>query len=218
MVKTRKKSSTPKRKKIRKATTKKSSRATKKKPGKVTRPKKAAKPKKVRSSSKAGSVKSGSKKSGIARKKAQTKSSSKSSKLAVKPSRIEELRAMLEARRAEILEEIKRARQDSLEIDRTSFPEVGDLVSASVEKEKAFEYGEAGVNALREIDLALEKLEEGTYGICESCGKPISLKRLRIMPSARLCIRCKAKEEEIKLSHDRLNRYPSAFGQEGAED
>lgn len=110
-------------------------------------------------------------------------------------SRAEELRSMLETKRAELLEEIRRARQDSVETDRTSVPEVGDLVSASLEKERAFEYGELGVNALREIDNALEKLSEGTYGICELCGKPIGLRRLKVMPSARLCIECKSKEE-----------------------
>lgn len=111
------------------------------------------------------------------------------------PSRAEKLRSMLEAKRAEILEEIRRARQDSMEIDRMSFAEVGDLVSASVEKEKAFEYGEIGVNALREINTALEKLKAGTFGICEMCGRQIGLKRLRVMPSARLCIKCKSSEE-----------------------
>jgi DnaK suppressor protein len=109
--------------------------------------------------------------------------------------RVEELRAMLEAKRAEVLDEIKRAREDSVTTDQTSFPEVGDLVSASVEKERAFEYGEAGVHALREINAALEKLKEGTYGICEICGKAIGIKRLKVMPSARLCIKCKSKEE-----------------------
>jgi DnaK suppressor protein len=110
-------------------------------------------------------------------------------------SRAEQLRVMLETKRAEIMAEIRRTRQDGIENDRTSFPEVGDLVSASVEKERAFEYGEIGVNALREIDNALGKLEEGTYGICEICGKPIGLRRLKVMPSARLCISCKSKEE-----------------------
>jgi DnaK suppressor protein len=109
--------------------------------------------------------------------------------------RVQQLKAMLEAKGAEILEKIRRARADSLDADRTSFAEVGDLVSASVEKEKAFEYGEAGVNAMREIATALEKLKGGTYGICERCGKPIGLKRLQAMPSARLCVKCKIKEE-----------------------
>ena len=137
------------------------------------------------------------------RKKAVRSGSAGSSKRASKPrglkagagSRAEELRSMLETKRAELLEEIRRARQDSMESDRTSFPEVGDLVSASVEKERAFEYGELGVNALREIDNALEKLKEGTFGVCELCGKPIGLRRLKVMPSARLCIACKSKEE-----------------------
>jgi DnaK suppressor protein len=109
--------------------------------------------------------------------------------------RMQSLSTMLTRKGAEILEQIKRAREATADTDRTSFAEVGDLVSASVEKEKAFEYGEAGVNALREIRSALRKLKEGTYGLCELCGKPIGLKRLEVMPYARLCVKCKAKEE-----------------------
>ncbi len=109
--------------------------------------------------------------------------------------RVKELRTMLETKRAEVLEEIKRAREASMKNDHTSFPEVGDLVSASVEKERAFEHGEAGIHALREISAALEKLKTGTYGICEMCTKAIGIKRLKVMPSARLCIKCKSKEE-----------------------
>ncbi|HVP58506.1 MAG TPA: TraR/DksA C4-type zinc finger protein [bacterium] len=109
--------------------------------------------------------------------------------------RVQKLRAMLEAKSAEILEKIRRAREESVDTDRTSFAEVGDLVSASVEKEKAFESGEAGVNAMREIATALERLKGGTYGACERCGKPIGFKRLQAMPSARLCVKCKTREE-----------------------
>ena len=121
----------------------------------------------------------------------------KISKPRLKPDspRVQKLRAMLESKQAEILRQIKRARADSLDVDNASFPEVGDLVSASVEKEKAFEYSEAGVNALREIAGALEKLKGGTYGVCERCGKPIGVKRLEAMPSARLCVHCKTSEE-----------------------
>jgi RNA polymerase-binding protein DksA len=110
-------------------------------------------------------------------------------------SRAEELRSILEAKRSEILQEIRRARQDSVKTDRETYAEVGDLVSASVEKERAFEYGELGVQLLREIDTALEKLKEGTFGICEMCTKPIGIRRLKVMPSARLCIKCKSMEE-----------------------
>ena len=110
-------------------------------------------------------------------------------------SRAEQLRAILEAKRAEIIQEIRRTRQDSVKSDHASYAEVGDLVSASVEKERAFEYGEIGANLLREIDAALRKLKEGTFGICEMCTKLIGIRRLKVMPSARLCIKCKSKEE-----------------------
>jgi DnaK suppressor protein len=44
--------------------------------------------------------------------------------------------------------------------------------------------------ALFEIDLALKKINQGKYGICESCGKPISKRRLKFLPQARKCIKC----------------------------
>jgi RNA polymerase-binding transcription factor DksA len=53
---------------------------------------------------------------------------------------------------------------------------------------------DALVGSLREtlgdIDNALEKIDTGTYGICERCGKPIGEDRLAAMPMARLCIQC----------------------------
>jgi DnaK suppressor protein len=46
------------------------------------------------------------------------------------------------------------------------------------------------LEGLREVDDALAKFEDGTYGKCESCGEQISEARLEAMPSARLCIAC----------------------------
>ena len=42
------------------------------------------------------------------------------------------------------------------------------------------------------IDHTLEKIEKGTYGICDNCGKPIAPERLEALPQANLCIECKA--------------------------
>ena len=44
---------------------------------------------------------------------------------------------------------------------------------------------------LDEIERALRKFEEGTYGLCDSCGKPIDSARLEILPQASLCVNCK---------------------------
>lgn len=44
---------------------------------------------------------------------------------------------------------------------------------------------------LKDIDEALTKIEDGTYGTCENCGEPIDPKRLEVMPHAHLCIACR---------------------------
>ena len=46
---------------------------------------------------------------------------------------------------------------------------------------------------LAEIEAALAKLEDGTYGLCEDCGQAIAPARLEAMPSARFCITCASK-------------------------
>ena len=48
------------------------------------------------------------------------------------------------------------------------------------------------VDQLAGVDYALAKFEQGTYGICESCGQPIDLGRLEALPQATLCMECKA--------------------------
>jgi len=48
---------------------------------------------------------------------------------------------------------------------------------------------------LEDIEHALAKFEDGTYGICELCGSIIELPRLEVMPEARYCISCQVKSE-----------------------
>ena len=43
---------------------------------------------------------------------------------------------------------------------------------------------------LNEIDEALKRIEEGIFGVCEQCQKPIALKRLKVVPYTRYCIKC----------------------------
>jgi DnaK suppressor protein len=48
---------------------------------------------------------------------------------------------------------------------------------------------------LRDIDAALDRIDEGTYGICEECQEPIGEARLKALPYATLCVDCKADRE-----------------------
>ena len=49
---------------------------------------------------------------------------------------------------------------------------------------------------LRKIQSALQRIDDGTYGICDACGEEIAITRLKARPVTRLCINCKAKQEE----------------------
>ncbi|QVL31021.1 TraR/DksA C4-type zinc finger protein [Telmatocola sphagniphila] len=50
----------------------------------------------------------------------------------------------------------------------------------------------------REIQSALDRIEQGTYGICEHCSKPISKRRLNALPYARRCLHCEAAENFVR--------------------
>jgi DnaK suppressor protein len=67
---------------------------------------------------------------------------------------------------------------------------------------------EIGVGTSLEVDLecterALAKLDEGTYGLCDACGKPIAPKRLQAMPDVVLCIECAAARPRAVASRQR---------------
>ena len=49
---------------------------------------------------------------------------------------------------------------------------------------------------IKKIHDALQRMENGTYGFCESCGEDIGVARLKARPVTRLCINCKSKQEE----------------------
>lgn len=70
--------------------------------------------------------------------------------------------------------------------------------SLELEKRVALENRVGG--AIAEIEHALHKLDAGTYGLCDSCGKPISPDRLEALPQASLCMDCKAKNAKGKVS------------------
>lgn len=63
------------------------------------------------------------------------------------------------------------------------------------EREKSIGMEQSLREHLRQVDHALGRIEDGTYGECERCGKPIPQDRHLAMPEATLCIDCKAQEE-----------------------
>lgn len=73
---------------------------------------------------------------------------------------------------------------------------MADQGTDTMDREMAFMMASKSGRFLYHIDQALQRIKDGTYGLCQSCGKPISAARLEAVPHARLCIKCKSAEEE----------------------
>jgi RNA polymerase-binding transcription factor DksA len=99
------------------------------------------------------------------------------------------LRAQLAAERDRVSDQLR-----ELGVDRSSFDE-GFADSGQVTAERGEVQALVGTlrETLTDIDVALAKFDNGAYGVCESCGGPISEARLEAMPAARLCITCASK-------------------------
>lgn len=83
------------------------------------------------------------------------------------------------------------------ETDEPTFQDnhLGDLATATFDREMASSLEENSTHVLVEIDAALARIDEGTYGICQRCGNPIGRERLEALPWATLCIDDKRKQE-----------------------
>lgn len=76
-----------------------------------------------------------------------------------------------------------------------------------VERETTMALVEALESRKSEVQLALAKIESGGYGVCERCGEPIDPERLKIMPEATMCVRCKSLTEKQRGGHRPAERF-----------
>jgi len=84
--------------------------------------------------------------------------------------------------------------------EETAFPELGDQASAEINRNFALRLRERERKLLKKIEAAIEKIDNGSYGVCETCGQEIGLKRLEARPVTTMCIDCKTEQEaEEKL-------------------
>ena len=108
-----------------------------------------------------------------------------------------EFRSLLERERQRIAETIAHLHEENprnIEDElgevagRGSDNHLGDMATVTFDRELDEGLEEGAQQTLAQIDRALTRLEEGTYGSCERCGKPIGEERLRARPWATLCI------------------------------
>ena len=115
----------------------------------------------------------------------------------------ERFRGILEEERQRVLDAINYLHEETPgsledeteEIVGNSDNHLGDTATATLDREIDYSLEENSEQVLRAIDGALQRIEEGTFGICETCGQPISEERLEAIPYATQCIDCRRKGE-----------------------
>jgi RNA polymerase-binding transcription factor DksA len=103
--------------------------------------------------------------------------------------RLEDERTQLDTQLATIVEESFAASQSDMSGDVGLDDESADAGTATFEREKDLSIENNVRDLLQKIERALRRMDEGTYGICDICGKPIEKARVKALPYVDLCIK-----------------------------
>ena len=130
------------------------------------------------------------------------------SKSPFKKNELEKFRQLLLDKRKSLIHEMSGVMKD--QFSDTPKDSTGDLSSHSyhmadqgtdaMERELAFMFASKSGRLVYHIDEALRRIDDGIYGLCFSCDKPVAVSRLKAVPHARLCIKCKESEERRKTA------------------
>jgi DnaK suppressor protein len=109
---------------------------------------------------------------------------------------MEPYRQMLLDLKQRLIKEVMLNQEASNESNDGDVLDLADQASDSYDKDLANSLSEAERARLQAVEKALQRVNEGRYGLCEDCGKPIPLARLKVLPFAKLCVACQQAEEK----------------------
>jgi DnaK suppressor protein len=108
---------------------------------------------------------------------------------------------MLEDSRQSLLESAKKTLMEESNFDTDDLPDEIDLASSEYAQSMVFRLRDREKFLLKKIEMALKRIEDGTFGVCERCEEEIAAKRLEARPVTTLCIRCKEEQEKKEKSY-----------------
>jgi DnaK suppressor protein len=106
----------------------------------------------------------------------------------------------LEKQRVQVIKNIKEAEEHILIAQKQEPKDEGDMAILVANVDIDNRMIEHLDRELREIDIALDKIAKGIYGVCEMCEEPIGIERLKVKPFARYCISCREINERNNAS------------------
>jgi DnaK suppressor protein len=114
---------------------------------------------------------------------------------------IEQLKQRLEQQREEILPFLSRLEQETRSLQVDSNQDSADQCVLTLSKESLFERSSQRRTLLRLVEAALERISNGSFGICVGCGEEIQIRRLKALPWTQFCLQCQEElEQEVGAS------------------
>jgi RNA polymerase-binding transcription factor len=114
---------------------------------------------------------------------------------------LKKARETLEEMRAQLLRNVQQDLNEVRDASKDEGMDTYDLASDARDKEINLILGDRDREKVQAIDEALSRVDDGSYGICESCESDIAEARLQALPFTRLCVNCQAeRERELKLN------------------
>jgi len=101
------------------------------------------------------------------------------------------------------LEDLIKEAEDTvsgMSVQKETFPDPTDRASHEADRSFLLRIRDRESKLIKKIKKTLLRIEEGNFGVCESCGEEISIKRLKARPVTTQCIDCKTKEEKMEKS------------------
>lgn len=118
--------------------------------------------------------------------------------MSMKKKELENFKKILLEEKKKILHHLQNLSDSAEESELTASGDSVDIASLEINQANITKIGKRETYLLKKIDLALDKIEQGTYGECESCGEQIAPARLMARPVAQLCIDCKTEQENVE--------------------
>lgn len=143
--------------------------------------------------------------------KAQPKPGAFKSKPEAKPKsplnkkEMEPYRRLLLDLKAKLIRDVQVNQEASNESTDGDVLDLADQASDSYDKDVANSLSEAERGRLASVEHALQRVDEGVYGLCDTCFKPIPLARLQVLPFAKLCVPCQQGEEGLGVRRPQVS-------------
>ena len=114
----------------------------------------------------------------------------------MKKDQYKKFQAILLKKRQDLLSNVSEEEKEGRDAVSIEAKDFGDMATEAAGQEMSFAISDAGRRILKDVDEALLRIDEGTFGICIRCQKPNDEARIEAVPDAAMCISCKEAAEK----------------------